>query len=80
MSRSSAAQGAAFVSTQIANAHTEPGFVVIPFVLRALDWLRAAMSALLETCMRRLRLESCAVEAANKVVCFCLPGDPIGTG
>ena len=81
MSRSFSAQRAAFVSTQIANAHTEPGFVEIPFVLRALDWLRAAMGAPLETCMRRLRLESCAVEAANKVVCFWAPsGDPTGTG
>ena len=37
-------------------------------MIGALDWLRAAIGALLETCMRRLRLESCAVEAANKVV------------
>ena len=42
-------------------------------MIRVLDWLRAAIGALLETCMRRLRLESCAVEAANKVVCFGLP-------
>ena len=65
MSRSSAAQGAAFVSTQIANAHTEPGFVEIPFVLRALDWLLAAISALLETCMRRLRLVGCPPASAD---------------
>ena len=39
-------------------------------MIRALDWLQAAIGALLETSVRRLRLESCAVEAANKVVCF----------
>jgi hypothetical protein len=35
------------------------GFIGIPFVLRALDWLPAAMGALLETSMRRLRLVGC---------------------
>ena len=45
-------------------------------MIRVLDWLRAAIGALLETCMGRLGLESCAVEAANKVVCFWLPVRP----
>ena len=50
-------------------------------MIGSLDWLRAAIGALLETCMGRLGLESCAVEAANKVVLFGRPsGDPIGTG
>ena len=71
MSRSSAAQGAAFVSTQIANAHTEPGFVEIPFVLRALDWLRAAMNMLLEAWRRRLRLVGWAAAPSVFAACLC---------
>ena len=51
-----------------------PGFIVIPFVLRALDWLRAAISALLETCMRRLGLVGWA--AADSVFAACLGEAP----
>ena len=43
------------------------------FMIRALDWLRAAIGALLETSMRRLRLVGCAVEAAKQGGAFGLP-------
>ena len=42
-------------------------------MIRALDRLRAAIGALLETCMRRLRLVSWAVEAAKQGGAFGLP-------
>ena len=56
MSRSSAAQGAAFVSRKSQTVGLCSGFIEIPFVLRALDRLPPAMCALLETSMRRLKL------------------------
>ena len=76
MTESSVAQDAAFVSAQKQPLKLEPGFVEIPFVLRALDWLRAAISALLETCMRRLRLVGWA--AADSVFAACLCEAPKG--
>ena len=42
-------------------------------MIGGLDWLRAAIGALLETCMRRLRLVSWAVEAAKQGGAFGLP-------
>ena len=42
-------------------------------MIRVLDWLRAAIGALLETSMRRLRLVGCAVEAAKQSGAFGLP-------
>ena len=42
-------------------------------MFRALDWLPAAISALLETSMRRLRLVGWAVEAAKQGGAFGLP-------
>ena len=42
-------------------------------MIRALDWLRAAIGARLETSMRRLRLVGCAVEAAKQGGAFGLP-------
>ena len=44
------------------------------FVIRALDWLRAAISALPETCMRRLGLVGWA--AADSVFAACLGEAP----
>ena len=40
-------------------------------MLRALDWLRAAISALLETCMRRLRLVGWAAAPSVFAACLC---------
>ena len=47
------------------------GFVEILFVLRALDWLLAAIGALLETSMRRLRLVGCAAAPSVFAACLC---------
>jgi hypothetical protein len=54
VSRSSAAQDAGFVSAQIYTAGPRRVLSPAVFVVRALDWLRAAMNMLLETWGRRL--------------------------
>ena len=47
-------------------------------MIRALDWLPAAISALLETCMRRLGLVGWAAAASVFAACLCeAPKGPI---
>ena len=58
-SRSSAARGAPSSRRKRKRLYLECGNSLGRFMIRALDWLRAAISALLETSMRRLRLVGC---------------------
>ena len=76
MRRSSAAQDAALVRRKLQPRLRVSGFIEMPFVIRALDWLPAAINALLETCMRRLRLVGWA--AADSVFAACLCEAPKG--